>query len=237
MADKPPSVAEPEKVAVLLARVMADVQSVGKTGHNQQQNYSFRGIDAVVNAVGPALRSHGVIVLPTVEEVAYAVVEVGKQRTQMRECTVRVKYTFHGPAGDSLECVSIGEAMDSGDKATPKAMSVAYRVALLQALCIPTSDPDPDEQAYERAPRQQDPVWDAAEQQALREAYESEIAKATVEEISEIGKRVHSARKDGLISPTTYGHLSKAGAARRAELNGGGTSASDRQPAQVPAVQ
>src|SRR5690606_40176303 len=59
------------------------------------------------------------------------------------------------PAGDTSECVSIGEAMDSGDKATPKAMSVAMRVALLQALCIPTDEPDVDSQSYERSPRQQ----------------------------------------------------------------------------------
>ncbi|HEX5997341.1 MAG TPA: ERF family protein [Jiangellales bacterium] len=148
--------AEPAKIATLLARVMADVQAVRKDDRNAAQGYNFRGIDAVVNAVGPAFRAHGVICLPTVEDVSYAVVEVGQRRTPMRECTVRVRYTFHGPAGDSLECVAIGEAMDSGDKATPKAMSVAHRVALLQALCIPTDEPDADSQSYERASRQVD---------------------------------------------------------------------------------
>jgi hypothetical protein len=43
--------------------------------------------------------------------------------------------------------------MDSGDKATAKAMSVAMRTALLQALCLPTDEPDPDATSYERAPR------------------------------------------------------------------------------------
>ena len=41
--------------------------------------------------------------------------------------------------------------MDVGDKGTPKAMSVAYRIVLLQMLCIPTDEPDPDSQSYERA--------------------------------------------------------------------------------------
>ncbi len=41
--------------------------------------------------------------------------------------------------------------MDSGDKATAKAMSVAYRIALIQALNAPTGDPDPDTQTYERS--------------------------------------------------------------------------------------
>ena len=44
-----------------------------------------------------------------------------------------------------------GESMDAGDKGTPKAMSVALRIALLQALCIPTDEPDPDTHSYERA--------------------------------------------------------------------------------------
>lgn len=149
MSDTKPTVVE------ALSRVMAAVQAVRKGDRNQQQGYSFRGIDAVVNAVGPALREHGVIVVPHVEDAQYSTVEVGARRTPMRECTVRVRYVFHGPAGDTIECVSIGEAMDSGDKATPKAMSVAMRVALLQALCIPTDEPDVDSQSYERSPRQQ----------------------------------------------------------------------------------
>jgi hypothetical protein len=53
--------------------------------------------------------------------------------------------------------------MDSGDKAAPKAMSVAYRIALLQALNLPTDDADPDSQSYERSPRQQQSAGDAWE--------------------------------------------------------------------------
>jgi hypothetical protein len=55
-----------------------------------------------------------------------------------------VLYRFHGPAGDFLDAESVGEASDSLDKATSKAMSVAYRTALIQALTLPTGDPDPD---------------------------------------------------------------------------------------------
>jgi hypothetical protein len=55
----------------------------------------------------------------------------------------------------SLTCRTPGEAFDSGDKSTAKAMSVAYRTALLQALTLPTDEPDPDETVEELAPRQQ----------------------------------------------------------------------------------
>ena len=104
MSDKP-------TVFEAINAVMADVQAVRKGDRNTQQGYSFRGIDAVVNAVGPALRKHGVVIMPHVEDAQYNVVEVGKNRTPMRECTVRVRYAFHGPAGDALECVTVGEAM------------------------------------------------------------------------------------------------------------------------------
>jgi hypothetical protein len=142
-----------EKITIVeaLSAVMADVQAVGKTGTNAQQGYDFRGVDAVVNAVGPALRTHGVIVLPELLESNYATVEVGSKRTLMRECTIRVRYRFVGPAGDDLECTVGGESLDSGDKATAKAHSVAFRTALLQALCIPTDEPDPDEHSFVRS--------------------------------------------------------------------------------------
>jgi len=214
MTDKPTIVAA-------LSAVMAEVQMVGKSGRNIQQGYVFRGIDAVVNAVGPAFRKHGVIAVPIVEDASYATVEVGQKRTPMRECTVRVRYVFHGPAGDSIECVTVGEAMDSGDKATPKAMSVAYRVALLQALCIPTDEPDVDSQSYERAPTPPPVGWDPIEQDVLVTGWNAEIEDAkTSEELHDIGKRLLAAKRSRELSPASYDHLAKAGAARKAELNG-----------------
>ena len=65
--------------------------------------------------------------------------------------TVVVEYTVTGPAGDQITAAAAGQASDSGDKAVPKAMSVAFRTVLLQALCIPTDEPDPDSQVHERA--------------------------------------------------------------------------------------
>lgn len=135
-----------------LAAVMGAVDHVAKRDRNTAQNFLFRGIDAVVNAVGPALRTHKVVVVPEVESVDYATVQTttGKPATA---CRVVVRYTFHGPAGDSLSCLVAGEAWDAGDKATPKAMSVAFRTALLQSLSLPTDEPDPDSQTFERAPQ------------------------------------------------------------------------------------
>jgi hypothetical protein len=136
-----------------MAAVMADVDHVAKRERNTQgRGYNFRGIDSVVNAVGPALRTHKVIVVPSVQEYHYGEILSGKERTPMGHARVIVAYTFYGPDGDSIVASAAGEAFDSGDKATPKAMSVAFRTALLQALALPTDEPDPDSQSYERAP-------------------------------------------------------------------------------------
>lgn len=132
-----------------LSAVMGDVQSVGKTDRNTQQNYSFRGVDAVVNAVGPALRAHGVVVVPVHVEFVTEHYETSRG-TPMRDITLTVRFRFYGPAGDYIEAMACGEAADSGDKAVPKAHSVAYRTLLLQALCIPTDEPDPDSESHER---------------------------------------------------------------------------------------
>jgi hypothetical protein len=143
-------VSDTPNIYAALSSVMTDVLAVRKTGRNTDQNYSFRGVDAVVNAVGPVLRKHHVLLLPELLDVSYRDVRTSRDKPA-REVTVRVRYTFVGPAGDQIEVTVPGESMDNGDKGTAKAMSVAYRIALLQALCIPTDEPDPDEGTYERS--------------------------------------------------------------------------------------
>lgn len=144
-------------VTEALSAVMDDVQAIRKNQKNSapNANYMFRGIDAVMNAVGPAFRKHGVICAPIAVTSNYRDVLTSTGKPS-REVTVNVTYRFHGPAGDYFDAQAIGEAMDSGDKGSAKAMSVAYRTLLLQALTIPTDEPDPDSVTHERAyvPRQ-----------------------------------------------------------------------------------
>lgn len=132
-----------------LSKVMGDVQAIRKDSKNQSQKFLFRGIDAVLNAVGPALRKHEVTILPEDVEVhrSNGTTPNGKQTT---EVVVKVTYCIYGPSGDSVHGKVAAEAMDFGDKAIAKAMSVAYRTFLLQALTIPTDEPDPDSESYER---------------------------------------------------------------------------------------
>lgn len=145
--------------------VMRDVQAIRKDSRNAQQGFNFRGIDAVMNAVGPALRDHGVTIIPNSVEAKHRDFTTAKG-TVMHEAIVTVGYSVIGPDGQGFTGQSVGEAADAGDKATSKAMSVAYRTFLLQALTIPTDEPDPDETVTDRGTP--DPYaeqgWDSAEQ-------------------------------------------------------------------------
>lgn len=151
---------EPDRTASVfsaLGRVMKDVTVVRKEREQSSTGgrFMFRGIDDVMNAVGPAFRKHGVICLPNVLDVSveHATTSRGSAMTVTR---VQVEYTFYGPQGDHVTCRTPGEAFDTGDKSTAKAMSVAYRTALLQALTLPTDEPDPDETVEQLAPRHQE---------------------------------------------------------------------------------
>ena len=77
----------------------------------------------------------------------------------MTHAVLKVKYTFYASDGSNVSCLVIGEAMDSADKAASKAMSIAFKYACFQMLCIPTEDtaPDPDAEYHEKAPKKPAP--------------------------------------------------------------------------------
>jgi hypothetical protein len=134
-----------------LAAVMAELPAVGKNSRNEEQGWNFRGIDAVVNAISPALRKHGVIVVPEMRSVAYRdAMTTGRTPRPTREVTVEVAYTFYAEDGSSVTAVVPGESLDQSDKGSAKAMSVAFRIALLQVFALPTSEPDPDASYHTR---------------------------------------------------------------------------------------
>lgn len=132
-----------------MAAVMEDVEAIGKDKTNIQQGFDYRGIDQVYNDLHPLLAKHKIFTTPKV------IANEREERTNTKGTTlfysrVTMQYTFWTVDGSSVECSVIGEGMDSGDKATNKAMAVAHKYALLQTFCIPTEDmPDPDAQTHE----------------------------------------------------------------------------------------
>lgn len=117
---------------------------VAKQQRNAKQGYMFRGIDDLYNAVAPILADAGVIVIPT-----YTDRTVSERKSQqggvLFHVVVRGEFVFAADDGSKVTVVTFGEAMDSADKATNKAMSAALKYALIQTLLIPTEgDNDAD---------------------------------------------------------------------------------------------
>ena len=144
-------IADTSNIYQLLAEAKKQIGAVKKGERNNAQNFNFRGIDAVINAVAPVFNELGIIIAPKVTQTQYDTVEIGQRKTPMSHVVIEAEYTFYGPNGDSLTAAVAAEAMDSGDKAVAKAMSVAMRIALLQTLNLPTDEPDPDSVSYERS--------------------------------------------------------------------------------------
>lgn len=129
---------EKPTIITALAAVMNEVTHIKKTDLNSHFNFNFRGIDLVLDHIGPAMRKHGVVPVPEVRSISTP--DTGGKNNRV---ILEVAYTFYGPRGDSVTAVVPGEAMDGQDKASSKAMSVAFRTALLQVFAIPTGERDP----------------------------------------------------------------------------------------------
>lgn len=105
----------------------------------------FRGIDDVYNAVAPLLSTHGLCILPRMMTRSM-VPQTSKSGGNLFYVTVEAEFDLVASEDGSKHTIrTFGEAMDSGDKATNKAMSAAYKYALFQTFCIPTEgDNDAD---------------------------------------------------------------------------------------------
>lgn len=146
------------KIYEAISNVMADIGAVGKNKKNTQQDFMFRGIDDVMNALAPALVKNKVFIVPEVthEERTERTTQKGGVLFYTR---LHVTYHFYTVDGSSITAKVIGEAMDSGDKATNKAMSIAYKYAAFQVFNIPTEEmAEPDAECHSGIEPQQPEV-------------------------------------------------------------------------------
>jgi|GEM_PF-5227233 len=215
-----------EKVPVVVAwsRVMGEIRSIGKNQDfdgGRAGKFKFRGIEAALNAFGPACRKHGVVVSQHRVVAEYREISTASGG-KMRECTATVTYRIYGPSGDLsefIECQAMGEASDSGGRSTPKAQSIALRTLLINNGLVPTEDRDADADHFERGETN---VRTAASylaevfspetsharlQQIYRELVSNRIATSLVRneigEDEEIGKLVARLGKERKARPTT----------------------------------
>lgn len=143
-------------VIVAMNAVTAELagEGISKSRANQQQGYKFRGIDEVLNALSRIIADNKLVIIPHVQSR-----EITERQTKsggaLFSVVVNVTYTFVSALDGSRETVGPfdGEAMDSADKATNKAMSAAYKYMAIQTFCIPTEgDNDADATTHEVVP-------------------------------------------------------------------------------------
>jgi hypothetical protein len=145
------------KVYQAINKVQADLARVGisKARTNSQgAGYKFRGIDDVFNALSPLLATHGLCILPRMLTRACEE-RMSKSGGNLFYVTVEAEFDLVAAEDGSKHTIrTFGEAMDSGDKATNKAMSAAYKYAAMQAFSIPTEgDNDTENHTHEVMPK------------------------------------------------------------------------------------
>jgi len=127
-----------------IATAMSEIEPIAKKRRNTEQKFNFRGIDDVMNELSPILVKNKIFIYPEVTDVQRHERATAKGGTLFYS-VLTVKYHFTHEDGSELCCVVVGEGMDTGDKASNKAMAIAFKYACLQMFCIPTEDmPDPD---------------------------------------------------------------------------------------------
>ncbi len=142
--------------------VLADVCAIEKNQRNKQQDFKFRGIDDVYNELHPLFAKHGILWAPRVTSNQYES-RAARSGGSINHVRLMVEYVVSAEDGTTMTVGPVpGEAMDSGDKASSKAMSIAFKSAVFQTFVIPTdSSLDPDGETYEPvAPRERERARD-----------------------------------------------------------------------------
>lgn len=134
-------------VYAAVAAVQAELakEGISKSRRNQQQGFNFRGIDDVYAAVAHLLPTHGLTMFPRMISRETDTRQTAKGGN-LYFVTVEAEFDFVAVADGSKHTArTFGEASDSGDKATNKAMSAAQKYAVLMTFTVPTEgDNDAD---------------------------------------------------------------------------------------------
>jgi hypothetical protein len=209
----------------LMGQILAELPAIGKNQRNAEQNFMFRGYDDVLNALNPLMSERGVFIVPDVIERLSAHRQTRGGST-MYEVNLHVRFTCHGPAGDTVSGTAWGEGTDMGDKATNKAMTNALKYFLFQTFAISTqeaSETDADRHTPEET--QADVLYCRVCQEAIDGA-RSDREKMSVHLIEEHGwVRV----AEGVVPPEKAAELEKGAQDKAAEApqDGSGANADD----------
>ena len=123
-----------------IIEVLRDISPISKNHTNAQQGFKYRRIDDFFNEVSRVFSIHGVFVAPTIVGRERLPGGTTKSGNPINRIINHYVFRFYAEDGSFIESHADGEACDSADKCTSKASSMALKYALMQTLCIPTSD-------------------------------------------------------------------------------------------------
>lgn len=178
-----------------IAAVMGDIgrEGIGKNRKNQGQGFNFRGIDDVYNGLNQLLAKHGLVVIPRMTERDLQERTTAKGGI-MFYVTVTAEFDLVAAADGSMHTArAYGEAMDSADKATNKAMSAAFKYMAFQVFCIPVEGQD-DADAHSPEPLRPQP--------SVRQAAQSAVWAVNVKEA--VTKAKTAKDLDGYLKSDTF---------------------------------
>lgn len=136
-----------------IPKIMSEIGAIGKEKTNKQQDYKYRGVDDVMNALQPFLVKYKVFIVPEVLKASRED-RTSSKGNALIYSVCEIKYTFFAEDGTSFTAIVVGEGMDSGDKATNKAMAIAFKYVCFQVFCIPTEEmTDPDGDSHDLKPQ------------------------------------------------------------------------------------
>lgn len=142
---------KPGKIFSQIPKAMAKIGAIGKSGWNEHSKYKFRSIDDMYNKLQPVLAEIGVFFTPQVLESHEDKFQNAKGTNQVR-IRLRVKYLIYADDGSSIETIVEGEAVDTSDKATNKALTAAFKYMLIQIFCIAIEGQDDADKESPDAP-------------------------------------------------------------------------------------
>lgn len=143
---------EPGQIYSLIGKAIGKIGAIGKDRTSKDRSggeqFKYRGIDQVYNALNPVMAELGIFFVPEVLEHKREE-KTTRNGAVLTYTIMTMRYTAYAPDGSNIQMTVVGEAMDTGDKSTNKAMSVAMKYAMFQLFCIPTEEmKDPDADVY-----------------------------------------------------------------------------------------
>lgn len=125
-----------------LAQISKAISAVPKGAVNKDDNYKFRSIYDIYNQLQPLFKREGVFLVPVILESAETAVNTNKGKAF--RVKVKIEWSFYAEDGSKLSAVSIGEGIDSSDKASNKATTASLKYLLIYMFLIPTSSYEVD---------------------------------------------------------------------------------------------